>query len=265
MSSPYLISGNKNLSMRFLFLMILATLASLSACVSVGQLRGMSGSAYVSTARPAFSLKASNLPFLVAADGNVSLWESGMAEPGTRAWLSIWGGEAGPLVMVAHAELPEGWYWDSNMSHPFSVNEGKEIVGNWEWQAFTYIDDNKRSPFALLAQSQGTKKYDNHNEVPNGWLVRAFASRHNFDRDKIILEYREKLPDEIKSLGYMPYGQADYVKSFEERARKAFVINDVPNPQPQISRAGMSDKVQWRYLDGRFWGTASRQSIDNMR
>lgn len=265
MSSQPQAAISKILFLRFLFLLTLANLISLSACVPVGQHRGMSGSTYVSTSRPAFSLKAADLPFLVAADGNVSLWESGMAETGIRAWVNIWGVDTGPFVIAAHAELPECWYWDGNMSRPFSINEGKEVIGNWEWQAFTYIDDNQRSPFSLLAQSSSTKSGKRNVVEETGWLVRAFVSRHNFDRDKIILEYREKLPAEIQSLAYIPYGQTEYVKAFEERARKAFVISVVPQLEHQIVRAGMSDKVQWRYLDGRFLGTASRQSIENMR
>lgn len=254
----------KSSFVRLSFLVLLVSILSFSSCVSSGLYRGISGSAYISTSRPALSIEVTDLPLLTGAEGSVSLWESGMVGERTRVWLGIWGNHSGPLALVSHAELPEGWYWDGVMSHPFSVNEGMEIIANREWQAFTYIDKSRRSPFALIGVTDSDKS-DSYKKMDDAWLVRAFTSRYNFDQDKIILEYREKLPAEIESLTSMPYGYSDYVKLFEERARTIFVMKDIAQSHPQIVRSGMSDKVQWRYLDGRFLGSASRKSMDNLR
>jgi hypothetical protein len=138
------------------FLRVCCTVIALSAflgCAAALQ-RGMSGSAYVSTAKPAISLQAAKLPLLLAGEGSATLLGGGMpAGAQVRVWLAVYGGVSAesPLAIAAHAEVQNGWYWDGIMRRPFSVNEGMELVGGWEFQACTYIVDGGRDPFGTLA------------------------------------------------------------------------------------------------------------------
>jgi hypothetical protein len=229
----------------------------LFAAVLVGcaaaQRRGISGSAYVSTARPAVSFQAKNMPVLARAEGTARPMGGNMVDGlPTRVWLVAYGdGKAkSPVALAAHAEVPHGWYWDGIMRRTFSVNEGVEIVNNMEFQACTYIVDGARDPFTPLVAGveQG---------APARWIARGFAARTNFYTDKIILEYREPLPEDIVSLSAMPMGLGDFVSGFEQRARESFVEGPVPS-EVTPERLGYSRNIQWRYMNEKFLGTASK-------
>ena len=112
---------------------VVLVLSVFSGCTAALQ-RGMSGAAYVSTARPAVSLQAARLPLLVAGEGRATLLGDSMpAGAQVRVWLAVYGDTSAesPLAIAAHAEVQNGWYWDGIMRRPFSVNEGVEFVGDW--------------------------------------------------------------------------------------------------------------------------------------
>jgi len=224
-------------------------------CSAVQQ-RGMSGGAYVSTARPAISLQAAGLPLRASGKGFAQL-VSGEMLTGAQVcvWLAVYGG-GDIMVIAAHAEAPTGWYWDGIMRRPFSVNEGVEVVGNQEFQACTYIVDGARDPFGTLAPGAAG--------APVRWIARGFAARANFYTDKIILEYRERLPESIVSLSSPPMGYGDFVKEFERRAGESFIVGAAPSERVNIAK-GHTDAVRWRYMDEKFLGSASRYDFFSRR
>lgn len=225
----------------------------LSAC-TVGMQRGMQGTAYVSTARPAISMKATALPLLVGGEGRCGLAWSGAAvgTPPVRLWLAVYGtGKAdAPMAIVAQADVLPGWYWDADGSHPFSVDKGVDIFGDRGFQSCTYIVESARDPFTLLAGLP-------EGAAPIRWIARGFAARLNFHESKLIMEYREPLPKHLADAPYIVIGQTDWLRAFEQRARDAFVVGSAPKNREGI-RQMYADKVRWRYMDQRFLGTVSR-------
>jgi hypothetical protein len=226
-------------------------LSVFSGCAAALQ-RGMSGAAYVSTARPAVSLQAARLPLLVAGEGRATLLGDSMpAGAQVRVWLAVYGDASAesPLAIAAHAEVQNGWYWDGIMRRPFSVNEGVEVVGDWEFQACTYIVEGGRDPFGALGAGDADR--------PARWIVRGLAARTNFYADKIILEYRERLPESITALTALPLGYGDFVREFEQRARESFIVTPAPRETAEI-RKGYANAVRWRYMSEKFLGTVSK-------
>jgi hypothetical protein len=226
-------------------------LSAFLGCAAALQ-RGMSGAAYVSTARPAISLQAARLPLLMAGEGRATLFGDNMpAGAQVRVWLAVYGDVSpeSPLAIAAHAEAQSGWYWDGTMRRPFSVNEGVEIVGGWEFQACTYIVEGERDPFGALAAGDADR--------PARWIARGLAARTNFYADKIILEYRERLPESIASLTALPLGYGDFVREFEQRAGESFIVASAPRETGEI-RKGYANAVRWRYMGEKFLGTASK-------
>lgn len=233
-------------------------LMAAAGCTGAQQ-RGMIGSLYVSTARPAISMEARNLPLRTAGRGMVNLpWSSVLGGLPVQVWLAVYGatGPQTPMAIVAQAQVPDGWYWDGIMRRPFSVDEGVEIFDNVAYQACTYIVDGTRDPFGELVQGEAT----GNDGKPLRWIARGFAARYNFNEDKIILEYREPLPLEITSLSALPYGQGDFLRAFEQRAREAFSVGPLPSGTLRI-KEGYAQGIQWQYMDQRFLGTVSQYDI----
>ena len=110
---------------------ILCLVIMLAGCVA-GQQRGLVGDTYVSSSQPALALKARDLPLMGSMTGASRLTSSGaMGGLLVDSWVTVYGkGDgASPLAIVAHGEVPNGWYWDGIMRHPFSINEGVETIG----------------------------------------------------------------------------------------------------------------------------------------
>lgn len=230
---------------KHILLFVCALSLCLCACVA-GQQRGMSGAAYVSTSKPAFSMGvADSLPLIAGGRGIARLDEI----PGgvqVDTWVALYGNlQQGPAAVIAHAQLPnDAWYWNNEMPGSQSVDAGTEVIGDKAYDAWTHIVDDKRNPFA--ADGAGQR-----------WLVRTMTRRDNFDNDKIVLEYRERLPEGVPTLTNLPVGGADMTQAFAERARKVFVPGNVASGAPIVS--GPVAQVRWRYMDGNFLGAASRR------
>ena len=110
---------------------ILCLVIMLAGCVA-GQQRGLVGDTYVSSSQPALALKARDLPLMGSTMGASRLTSSGaMGGLIVDSWITVYGKGDGvsPLAIVAHGEVPDGWYWDGIMRHPFSIDEGVETIG----------------------------------------------------------------------------------------------------------------------------------------
>lgn len=225
----------------------------LQGCEMAALQRGILNQAYISTARPSITLQAKNMPYMTGGQGMAALeWSSMLGGLTVDVWLAVYGeGGLAPLAVTAQAQVPTGWHWDGIMSQPFSVDESVEVFNGVGYQACTFIIDNpEKSPFGSLVtsvKSDGT---------PQRWIARYFATRYNFDSDKVILEYLEPLPDDITSLTAIPYGRSDFLSAFEQRARDAFVVGPGP-ANPTGVDTGYANNIQWQYMGQRFLGSAS--------
>lgn len=237
---------------KYIVLFVCSVSLCLSACVA-GQQRGMAGATYVSTSKPAFSMAvADKLPLVAGGKGMARLDE----EPGgpqVETWMALYGNlQQGPVAVIAHAQLPnDAWYWNNEMPGSRSADVGTEVIGDKAYDAWTHIVDDRRNPLAT-------------DDATGRWLVRTLTRRDNFDVDKIILEYRERLPEGIQTLTTLPMGGADMLQTFAERARKAFVPGTVVTGGAAGAAivSGPMTQVRWRYMDGNFLGAASRRMFN---
>lgn len=242
--------------MKFLTSCVALLLFVLAGCTAVQQ-RGMVGATYVSTSRPAFSATAKQLPLLAAGFGRASLTETGVIGGlNVDAWISIYGkGDGnGPLAIVAQGELDDPWYWNNALYHPFAIHEGADVLNGLGVETCTYMVSESRDAFLpfMNPQASSAKK---EGEVPTRrWIARVFACRTNFNKGKIIFEYREPLPEGFTSLTSVPYGMSDVIPAFEERARQAFEVNLSPAQSGEIRQEYLAG-INWQYLNERFWGT----------
>lgn len=241
--------------MKFLTSCLALLLFVLAGCTAAQQ-RGMSGDTYVSTSRPAFSASAKNLPLLAAGSGRASLTEAGVIGGlNVNAWLAVYGKSdgKGPLAIIAQGELDEPWYWNSALYHPFAIHEGADVIGGLGMETCTYMVSERRDAFLPLMDPQAAAMKDDDKAPARRWISRVFACRTNFNRGKIIFEYREPLPEAIQSLTSIPYGMSDVIPAFEERARQAFEVS--LSPKPGEIRRDYLTSIDWQYLDEKFWGT----------
>ncbi len=237
---------------------ILALLATLLAGCNAALQRGMVGPVYVSTARPAISLTAKDMPLIAGGQGQCNLtWTSVMGGLPVSVWLAAYGQgtPTSPIAIVAQAELPQSWYWNSDSTPPFSVDHATEVIGDTEFSASTFIVDSSRDPFSHLAGVQP-------DTPPVRWLVRSFTSRFNFNLDKVILEYREPLPEQMAFLDVLTIAQTDQLKAFEQRARNTFVVGGIPENLNGLADPYLKN-VRWQFMDQRFLGTVSQS--DNFK
>ncbi|WP_374290453.1 DUF4851 domain-containing protein [Desulfovibrio desulfuricans] len=240
---------------RVLFCFALSLVAMMAGCTGALQ-RGMQGNAYVSTARPAISMQAVNMPLLTGGEGKAKLDGAGMLGGlFLNSWVAVYGkgDPQSPMAIVAMAEVPRGWYWDSDGQRPFSVDRGVEVFNNDGYAACTYIADSKRDAFATLAGL-------NDEARPMRWLVRNFAARYNFNDTKVVMEYREPLPENLAGQETLTESMTDQLKAFEKRASAAFAVSPLPQSLAGIKPVYAKD-VRWQYLDQRFWGTVSKYEV----
>ena len=161
---------------RVLFCVALCMVAIMAGCTGALQ-RGMQGNAYVSTARPNISMQAVNMPLITGGTGKAMLDGAGVIGGlSLNTWLAVYGkgDPQSPMAIVAMAEVPQGWYWDSDGQPPFSVDKGVEVFNNVGYAASTYIVDSKKDPFSTVVGLNDESK-------PMSWLVRGFAARYNFN------------------------------------------------------------------------------------
>lgn len=242
---------------RFPLVLVLAVVlvAAMTGCRGALQ-RGMLGPAYISTARPDIAIEARNMPVMTAGRGMANLiWSDMIGGLPIQMWMAVYGeGGLAPLAIVAQAAVPQGWYWDSIMRHPQSVDEAVETFGGVGYQACTFIVDPARDPFSGLVTSV------HPDGSPQRWLVRSFAARFNFNDDKIIMEYREPLPEGVESLTAIPFGQSGLLAGFAQRARDAFAVSAAPQDLAGMV-SGFIQGIRWQYMGQNFLGTASRYDI----
>lgn len=227
----------------------------LAGCTAAQQ-RGMQGDTYVSTSRPAFSAKARDLPLLAAGFGQASLMEAGVIGGlNLDAWIAVYGKSdgKGPLAIVAQGELDQPWFWSSALNRPFAIHEGADMLNGLGVETCTYMVSEKRDAFLPLMEPQASAVGEGGEKPARRWISRVFACRTNFNQGKIILEYREPLPEAIQSLTSIPYGYSDFIPAFEDRASKAFEVS--LSARPGEIRSGYLSGINWQYLDEKFWGT----------
>lgn len=232
---------------------LLGAVVILAACASgcsASLQRGLLDGGCVSTARPAIYMKAS-LPLLSGGKGRASLSQAGvMGGLPVDVWLGVYGagGEKKTLAVAALADLPEPWHWDSDGRRSGCLDEGVEIFGDVAYQACTFLVENAKDPFALLA---GTAE---DGSKPLRWLARSFVARFNHNASKVLLEYREALPLAAKDNSIQ---DREYLRAFAAKAHEIFLVTSPPASAGTVMETP-AQNIRWQYLDSSFLGTVSR-------
>lgn len=244
---------------KVLLCVTLGLFAFMTGCTGALQ-RGMQNTTYVSTARPAIAMKAVNMPLITGGEVNSSLDDAGaIGGLQLHAWVAVYGkgDPQSPVAIVGLAEVPPGWYWDSDGQRPFSVDRGVEVFNNDGFAACTYIVDSQKDAFSAVAGLTDQSK-------PMRWLVRGFAARYNFNDTKVVLEYREPLPENLAGQQNLTENQTDQLKAFEQRASAAFAVSPAAENTAGIT-AQYAKNIRGQYMDHRFWGTVSKYDIFDIK
>ncbi|MCR4666806.1 MAG: DUF4851 domain-containing protein [Desulfovibrio sp.] len=233
-----------------LIVLLLLLHALLPGC-QPGTVRGLSGEQhYVSSSRPSIDIASVALPLLGSEHRVLKLTNCGVIGGlSIETWITVYGSEDGPFLVVAHADLPPGWRWDANMRHSFALDEATLEQAGIVFYAQSYMDRQGKNPFV---------REENAEKDPAScprWMVRAYSSRFNDNRSKIIVEYREKAPGDVTTLSRLPLGHDRLLRSFAERADKAWKGNAY-TPVPATGTQAIP-VLRTRFLDTNFFGTAT--------
>lgn len=199
-----------------------------------------------------FSLRAAELPLRTAGSASPSLHSADMMGGlPLHMWLSVYAApKAQKLALVAYSSLPENWRWSGDGMPPFTINEGSASIAGQNFRAGTYIQNGQRDAFAPLAA-------ENPAEVR--WLVRRFVRFNSSDREKLTLEYRERIASTGTSAAVHDNLSLSAVNAFEQRAALAFVAD----PAQSALAVGQNklEGLAVRYMDERFLGEAVPPSL----
>ena len=239
--------------MKIVQFLLAAVICILSACTPLQ--RGFDGAAMVSPVRPEVMISVPGIPVL--AEGQMTpflMTDRGYQFPSTL--LGVYGKDAAsPMAITAIAFVPnEFWEWDSaDFSGPHGEKTSGAILGGESFAGTVRIVNGADDPFSPLVAD--AEKFASIN-----WLAQRFVLREDFNRAKIILEYREPLPESLKNMELLPYNET--VQSFTARAAKVFQVQfgSKETPLPQPAAPAYLNSLNAKYL-GAFLGSMSPKEV----
>ncbi len=240
--------------MQIVQFLLTAVICLLSACAPLQ--RGFDGAKLVSPSRPAVMLAAPGLPTLVEGQVAPFLYtDRGYQFPSTL--LGVYGKDAlSPMAITVISFVPnELWKWDSpEFSGPHGVKTAGAVFGGQAFTGSVRIVDGATDPFSpLIAQEE---------QYPSIiWLAQRFALRDDFDRAKIILEYREPLQEPLSELELLPYNEK--IRAFTARATRVFQVRFFGSGESTAYKPmppAYVKSVNRRYL-GPFLGSMSEKDV----
>lgn len=236
-------------------LLLLALVCALGACAPLQ--RGFEGSALISSAKPEVMLSAPGLPVLTEGKTEPFLYtDRGYQFPPTV--LGVYGTDAkSPMAITVLSVVPdELWEWDSaEFSGPHGAKTEGAMLGGQAFYGTVRVVNGQKDPFSPLF-AENEEQFASLN-----WMAQRFVLLENFRSAKIILEYREPLPESLAGVTeLMPFNEQ--VRAFTERAAKAFQVqfgsSEVTLPKP--AEAPYLNSLNGKYL-GSFLGSMSPKEI----
>ncbi len=221
----------------------------LTACTPL--MRGVEGGKLLSGGRPPLTVESS-LPLRAAGSAAPFIMtDLGFKTPDTR--LTVHGAEdaASSLAVAVFAEAPElmEWHYPS-----FSPSDGpitgEVMLGGRPFAVSVRITDAAGDPFTPLLG------LDEKQGASLRWLSQRFTALAEFRKVKIILEYREPLPEGLDDLPVALFVDDERVKAFSRRARQAFEVQFACADPPE-RRTEPIQGINQRTL-GKFVGTLGR-------
>ena len=228
--------------------LLCALMLFLAACSPLH--RGFDGNALVSPARPDVTMEAVGLPMLAYGQIYPFLNTSqGFQFPDTL--ISVYGTNAsGPMSIVVLSRVPNaGWNWDPlSFSGPLGAETPGAVFGDQGFFGSIRIVSGASDPFSPLVTQDAASL---------SWLAQRFAALEDFKQAKLILEYREPLPESLAGSTTVPLYDP-VVVAFRERAAKAFAVRF--GGAPSAERAPYIKTLNARYL-GAFLGSMAPKDV----
>ena len=172
-----------------------------------------------------------------------------------ETWIAVYGERSlnAPMAIAAYSVATRSTEWrDAGTLPPDGPVTSSVAFGGNAFAGSVRIVSADKDPFAPLLLSAEEIK-ERGSEIQ--WLVQRFSlASANFWETKIILEYREPLPEWIGSLDLSAYMTTPDMRAFMERAAQAFSV-DFQCAATAIPRAPFipEDALNERYL-GKFLG-----------
>lgn len=233
------------------FAILTVAMLTFTACTPL--MRGFQQGELVSDSAPPITIQ-STLPLL--AKGQCSPFvqvDMNFANPET--WLAVYGGETptSPLAVAAYSVAPSRLQWDfAGVELVDSPVVGEVAFGGQAFNSIFRVLNGNRDPFAPLVTADAAAA---NAQV---WMVQRFVTLEDFRKTKIILEYRELLPESLADMASTPgiLLLRPEVRAFMQRAHAAFSVQ-FAYEGPAIERAPyLGDRFNQRYL-GDFLGGLS--------
>ncbi|HIU17788.1 MAG TPA: DUF4851 domain-containing protein [Candidatus Avidesulfovibrio excrementigallinarum] len=214
--------------------------------------RGFVQGDLVSSAYPPVTISTSMPVLLEGKCTPFVLVDSSFQFPET--WIAVYGerSQNSPMAIAAYSVAPTAMEWrDAGKLPPDGPVASSVDFGGAAFAGSVRIVSADRDPFAPLVLSPEQIK-EKGSEIQ--WLVQRFslASANSWET-KIILEYREPLPEWIGPLNLEAYMISPDMRAFMERAANAFSVNfacaatDVPRA-PFIPRGVLNQRYLGQFL-----------------
>ncbi len=240
--------------------------ASIAACCLFllgcsSLVRGFSENGFVSNGYPPVTISCT-LP-LITYGQNSPLIMTDVGYRSPQAWLAVYGNAkdpSAPMAIIAYGETPSGFQWDpAGSSYPDMPVTSQALFGGQEFSGTVRIVSAQKDPFAPLFYPPEVLKEKGRSIL---WLAQRYCCESlNFWETKIVLEYREPLPDWVTP-GIDPSLMIGTPKmtAFIKRAQEAFILA-FAEPQFSSARAPyLHGGLQGRYI-GPFLGSMSPRDL----
>lgn len=213
----------------------------IACCACTPLRRGFEKNALVSPAQPPLTVQV-DLPLMAA--GRIAPFvytDNSIQSPETL--VGVYGTDAAsPMAVTVLSEVPSrAWEWDI-LSYSMADGPITSTVsfGGMPFEGSLHIINGAKDAFSPLFADKGQWE-------SLWWLAQRYACRSFFNQIKIILEYREPLPESLRGMKEVPVYNAD-VRAFQARAQKVFSV------QPSYEGPEVSAVPFIRSLNGKALG-----------
>ncbi len=229
------------------FLILCLFVSGCSALQSATLQRGFTENTFISTGQPPVSITS---PLPLKAEGQADiLMNIEMQLKKQQSWIGVYGAEnaTSPMAIVAYSVVPDpndAYQWNyPSTSFPDGPELGKTLFSERPFSMTARVINAENDAFMPLVLNKDTAK-----DVQ--WLAARYSLLSNERRSKIILEYREPLPqwaENMKSNTALLLLHPEW-KAFATRAQEAFLVDFRPNPINRVLTKNVLNTIDLRHL-----------------
>lgn len=212
--------------------------------------RGLNDNVFISTGRPALAVEV-KAPLSVTHAGVVDIMpevDSGQAS--AKLWYALYADTANHItspaqLLVILSETGDQWIWAlDTTSGQHEVHQKAVTFDGQQGRAATFVLSATKDPWNTVM-----------NTPEQDFLVRRFTFLPHRRLTKLILEYREPLPQTTIPI----FEDAALLAAFEKRAQASFILHMSPKgTPPTIKTLGYAPTTLERRAISRFMGKVDR-------